>query len=366
MKNKLTMILFLVIIFGLFVANLVTPDALLSSSERRRLAQFPKLSAEDVMSGKFMDNFDKYSTDQFIGRELFRRLKTGVDQSVLQKRDTNGLFKVGDSAFTMEYPLNENNVSYMCERLNALYSRYLQDMDVYYCIVPDKNYYLPHDGFYLLLDYEKLNALVKEGLPADIRSIDLYDVLNPENYYLSDGHWKQEGLKPVTDALGEAMGFDSSFDPEAYEPSSYAPFYGAYYGQLAGLAKVDTIVWLENDVTRGAMVTSLGHPGQENLPMYNTNGLTGMDAYDVFLYGAQPLITLDNPLNTSGRELILFRDSFGSSLAPVLLADYSRITLVDIRYITQDLLADYIEFKDQDVLLMFSSTIINNSIGIIR
>ena len=366
MKDKLTVALFLVVLLGLFAANVFMPDAPLSFGERRRLAQLPKLSASDVMSGKFMGDFDKYSTDQFVGRELFRRLKTSVDQSILQKKDSNGLFRVGDGAFSIEYPLQENNVDFMCERLNVLYDRYLSGMNVYFCIVPDKNYYLPRDGSYLLMDYNKLGAMMQEKLPAGIGHIEIYDALSAENYFLSDGHWRQESLRPVTQALGDAMGYSASFDPASYEHLSYNPFYGAYYGQLAGLASADTIVWLENDVTRSAVVTSLGHPGQEKLPIYNTDGLTGMDSYDVFLYGAQPLITLDNPLNTAGRELILFRDSFGSSLAPIMLEDYSRITLVDIRYITQDLLAEYIEFGEQDVLLMFSSTIINNSIGIIR
>ena len=361
MKNKIVTISFLVIIFGLFIANLIKPVQELSYSERRRLEPAPKLTVETLFNAKYMESFDKYAADQFIGREQFRGIKTFVDRNIMRKSDTNGLFQVNGGIFSIEYPLRESKVLYMCQRLNALYARYLQDMNVYFTIVPDKNYYLPDDGSYLIMDYEELEATMLKYMPAGVEYIDMFDVLAPENYYNSDGHWRQETLKPVVDTLYTALGNDAEFDPAQYEHKDYWPFYGVYYGQLAGMAQPDTIVWLENEVTRAAVVTSLGHPGKEGLPVYYTDGLGGMDSYDVYLYGAQPLITLDNPHNDSGSELILFRDSYGSSLAPLMLEGYSRITIVDLRYITQELLAEYITFENQDVLLMYSSTIINNS-----
>ena len=360
MKNRIVTVSFLVIIFGLFFTNLFTPDSELSYGERRRLAQRPKLTAESVFNAEYMTAFDKYTTDQFVLRESFRGIKTFVDRNILLKRDTNGLFQVQGSIFSIEYPLREDKVARMCERLNALYSKYLTGMNVYYTIIPDKNYFLPNDGSYLLMDYKKVETLMAAGMPP-AKYIDLFDALSLDNYYNSDGHWRQETLKPVVDALNNAMDNPQIFDPEQYELFDYSPFYGAYYGQLAAMANPDTLNWLENEITRDAKVTSLGHPGQEDLPVYYKDGLGDMDSYDIYLYGAQPLITLDNPHNTSGRELILFRDSYGSSLAPLLLEGYSRIIIVDLRYITQELLTNYIEFKDQDVLCMFSTTIINNS-----
>ena len=359
MKNKIVTFSFLFIIFGLFIANIVAPDAELSYSERRRLQQLPVPSVKTVFNAEFMTAFDKYSTDQFIGRELFRGIKTFVDRNVLLKLDTNGLFQTQDGIFSIEYPLHEDKVARMCERMNALYDRYLADMDVYYSIVPDKNYYLPEAGPYLLMDYEKQELLMARDMPKAAQYIDLFDVLTLDNYYGSDGHWRQETLKPVIDTLTTAMGNPHTFDPTRYEHISYTPFYGVYYGQLAGTAQPDTLVRLESEITRDALVTSLGH--SESLPVYYTDGLGGMDSYDIFLYGAQPLITVENPHNTAGRELIMFRDSFGSSLAPVMLEGYSKITLVDLRYITQELLAEYLVFADQDVLLLYSTTIINNS-----
>ena len=84
--------------------------------------------------------------------------------------------------------------------------------------------------------------------------------------------------------------------------------------------------------------------------------------YDIYLSGATPLITIDNPNAKTKKELLLFRDSFGSSIAPLLVQEYSKITLIDIRYISSDLLDQYINFEKQDVLFLYSSLILNQNV----
>ena len=86
-----------------------------------------------------------------------------------------------------------------------------------------------------------------------------------------------------------------------------------------------------------------------------------MDGYDTFLSGAQALLTVENPLAGTDRRLILFRDSFGSSLAPLLLDSYREITLVDLRYLSSSLLGDYVDFDGADVLFLYSTSILNSA-----
>ena len=84
------------------------------------------------------------------------------------------------------------------------------------------------------------------------------------------------------------------------------------------------------------------------------------DLYEVFLSGAQPILTIENPAGETGRDLVLFRDSYGSSLAPLLLQSYSKVTLVDIRYIHPDQVGDYVTFENQDVVFLYSTLILNS------
>ena len=77
--------------------------------------------------------------------------------------------------------------------------------------------------------------------------------------------------------------------------------------------------------------------------------------------GSRSLLTVENPQATTDRELILFRDSFGSAIAPLLVQGYAKITLVDIRYIQIDVLDRFLTFEGQDVLFLYSTLVLNNS-----
>ena len=81
----------------------------------------------------------------------------------------------------------------------------------------------------------------------------------------------------------------------------------------------------------------------------------------MFLSGPKALLTIDNPKGTAGKELVVFRDSFGSAMVPLLMADYAKVTVVDIRYIQMDVLDRFLEFKGQDMLLLYSTLVLNNS-----
>ena len=96
-------------------------------------------------------------------------------------------------------------------------------------------------------------------------------------------------------------------------------------------------------------------------PVYDLEKLDGRDPYDVYLSGAVPLLVIENPTAATDRELVIFRDSFASSLAPLLLEGYAKITLIDIRYINSSLIGNYISFSNQDVLFLYNTLILNSS-----
>jgi hypothetical protein len=57
---------------------------------------------------------------------------------------------------------------------------------------------------------------------------------------------------------------------------------------------------------------------------------------------------------------VIFRDSFGSSIAPLFAEGYKKITLLDIRYLNQNLIENFVTFENQDVLFLYSTGVINN------
>ena len=98
--------------------------------------------------------------------------------------------------------------------------------------------------------------------------------------------------------------------------------------------------------------------------VYNINKLSGLDAYEVYLDGASSFIEIYNSNNNSGKELVIFRDSFGSSITPLLIDYYSKITVIDNRYITSKYFLEHISFTNQDILFLYSTLIVNNSVSL--
>jgi len=361
MKNKIITISYLVVLFSFLFVNTLTPNQEISDSERRKLAVFPALSAESLYDGKFMKDFEKYALDHFIWRQGFRSAKSVLNMYVLRKQDTNDIYLVDGQVLKIEYPLRHQSIINLAAKYNEIYDMYLKDMSVYYALIPDKNYFVAESSGRPALDYALMESILRQNV-TNMNYINLFDVLDINDYYRTDLHWKQENLSSVVDRLAEVMNF-AVFDGEFTE-HEYYPFYGAYYGQAALPLEPDRLIYLTNTVIDGAKVENYDLDPQRPAcnTIYDTDRLGGIDSYDVFLSGPTFLTVITNEDAAVDRELIIFRDSFTSSLAPLLLGGYSKITLVDLRYVSYKELSKFIEFGDQDVLFVVCVQIANNSV----
>ena len=332
------------------------PDRDLSEAERRPLAQKPEMTVQSLLSGSFMEKFEDYSLDQFPLRDGFRTVKSLFHSYVLGQKDNNGIYLENGFAVKQEYPLNEASIDHAVDRFTALYEKYLTDSDCYMVIVPDKNYYFAEDTGHLALDYDRFYDRFREELPW-AQQIDLRDVLKRGCYYRTDTHWRQEALAMAADTICKAMGVSRQKDPHAV--LTHQDFYGVYYGQSALPLLPDSILLMENEVIQNCTVYD--HESGKTTGIYDMEKLGGKDPYEVYLSGPRSLLTITNPAGQPGKELIVFRDSFGSAMVPLLLADYETVTVVDIRYIQMDVLDRFVDFHGQDVLLLYSTLVLNNS-----
>lgn len=353
-KNIIITIGFVIIIVAIFLINLIAEDKAISTSERRKLAQFPEITFSKILNGNVMDKWEKYVEDQFVERDLFRGIKSFWSMKIFAQKDNNKLFEKDDAIYKMEYPLNENNAQKSAQKINEVYEKYLKDMKVYYSIIPDKNYYLGNDD-HLKIDYDKLQEIAQSELPK-LTYIDIREGLKLEDYYRTDLHWKQENLQEVVKIIRNNMGLEE-LDIN-YDVHDKGDFYGAYYGQLVTNVSPDNLYILTNETIENC--STYNFETQNNAPVYTET--SSADRYDIFVSGATPLISIENPNAQTDKELLLFRDSFGSSLVPLLVENYSKITLIDLRYVSSSLLENYIEFNDQDVLFLYSTTVLNQNI----
>lgn len=339
------------------VGNIFSQDKELSYEERRKLSQLPKFTVEKLISGDYFQDMEEYFLDQFIFRQSFRRIKTFINTNIFKEKDNNDIYIIDDGIYKMEYPLREKSIYNSALLYNKISSTYFKDSNVYYTIVPDKNYFVPKEKGYIRLDYEKLIDIMKNNT-KDMKYIDIIKNLQIDDYYRTDLHWKQENILPVSESLLTNM--ENKVSNYKYKEKTFDSFYGSYYGQAATSITPDKLVYLYNKIIEECKVYDFEK--QEYIKIYNDKDFENVDPYDVYLGGAKPLLSIENPNNNTGKELYIFRDSFGSSLAPLLVSEYSKIVLVDLRYINSIEFEKYIQpKKNSDVLFMYNTLILNNS-----
>ena len=356
-KDKAVVISFALAVLILFALCLFMPKESFSYSERRPLAQLPKFSLERILNGKFMSEFEKYSLDSFPMRDNFRTLKAVTAQNVFFKQDNNGIYSHNGFLSKVEYPLNEKSLEKAAERFKFVVDKYLSEGNkAYLSIIPDKNYFMAEKSGHLSLDYEKLAQMMSEK--ADFLTyIPIYDLLEPDSYYKTDTHWRQEKIVPVAEKLAEEMGV--SLNGTYEEKLLPNPFYGVYKGQSALPFDSEEIRYLSNDVIDNAYVYD--YQNNREIKVYTLDKADGKDAYEIFLGGPLSLVTMENKQAKEKKELVIFRDSFGSSIAPLFLNGYSKVTAVDIRYISPSILDKFVNFEGADMLFLYSTMVLNNS-----
>ena len=350
---------FVCILAGFALGHIFLPDKELSKEERRRLAPHPELTAEAVLSETYMTDLEGYLMDQFPLREQLRTAKAVIAMDILRQKDNHQIYTYDGGLFKWENKLKPKEIAYFADKVNDICRRYLKENRVYYSIIPDKNYFTAGKNGYPSLDYQQLYSMAK-GKVTEAQYIDITKDLQLSDYYRTDAHWKQTNLQKVVKTLGREMKFDHRLPSwKDYKMKSLSPFYGVYLGQSALPEKPDTLQYLTNAATENAVVASAEVSG--TLPVYTVDKFEGMDGYDVFLNGAQAVVTMENREADSDKELLLFRDSFGSSLAPLLIDGYKKITLIDLRYIATDYVPNFVDIEDQDVLFIYSASLVNGA-----
>jgi hypothetical protein len=352
-----------VVVFGISFCCLIKSDEKYSNSERRLLEQTPTFTLGAFVNGDFTEDFEVYALDQFLLRDNFRTIKALTAYNIFGNLDNNGIYVANGYVSKLNYPLSYNMLDNVADKFEYLYHKYMENTDtkLYFSIIPDKNYYLAETSGRLAFDYEELFSYMQEKT-SYMEFIDITDLLTIENYYMTDTHWKQETLLPVANRICSAMGVSLSEDYISKKLNGN--FYGVYAGQSAIPLEADTLMYLTNDVLENCTVTSYDSGSAKEISIYTLDKANGSDPYEIFLNGADPLIVIDNPSASTSKELIVFRDSFGSALVPLLVECYSKITVIDIRYISSDYIGNYVNFSNQDVLFLYSSMLLNSSLGL--
>ncbi len=269
--------------------------------------------------------------------------------------DDKGMMNVDGNWVQSPEALDSRSVERFQEKLQSIRDTYLaQAGDIYYSIIPDKSYYA-RERVTSWLDHDAIMEQLRP-LMSGWNEIAIEDLLTFSDFLKTDNHWRQEEIVPIAQRIAQTLGF--TVDAASFTQASRDGFVGSYGSFVQGLES-ESISWMESQWTKGAVCDNYQYP--ERTAVYDPSLVDTVSAYDLFMGGQTPLVSVEVPDSLSDGHLIIFRDSFGASLAPLLLSGYSKVTLIDLRYMVPELLPEYVDFTDADVLFLFCDRVVNNS-----
>lgn len=307
---RVTKIFYIILVFVL----LLTPSAGLlfagpsqsTSAEKRELADFPSLTADDTLNTAYLSEAGDWFEEHFAGRTAF------VTANSLLKQCTLG------SVYGDEVLIGKNGYLFYDGTLDDYFRRHR---------MTERELFITAYNIRLLQDYcSERGAQFLFALAANKNT--LYPQYMPDHYLEGNGKSNARALLPYLDALGveyvNMADILAGRDDLYYKKDSHWTPEGAYLGYQALMTGLDKEKFLP-----GAPVWKMqGHVGDieemllpEGFSSETAPALTWDFHYSADAGADAPNVRTKNPDGTG--TLMMYRDSFGEGLLPYLAETFS-------------------------------------------
>ena len=357
-KDAWRSVIFLSAIILIFtVADLLNEERFFSESENRILAEKPKFSLEALFEGEYTTDYEEYLNDQFVSRDLWIRLKTGMDM-LLQKKEINGVYLAADDYLIEQHlpkDFPEKTVEKRITQLAALVEKFpateVMLVPTADNILTDKlPRFAPYYDDTLLLN-RVTEAIGKEHM------IPVYDVLKEhaeeEIYYRTDHHWTTLGAFYAYKEWAK----DRVLFPTKYKVDNLITvtedFKGTLQSKLNMDVKGEKIQIFPQTLGRRVKITYDFTTERDSY--YEEKHLNTKNKYGYFLDDNHGLVEIETG-NTGGRELFIIKDSYANTFIPLIAHHYSKVYVLDLRYFNGALFPFMEQYDkgDMEILVLYN------------
>lgn len=351
---------FLLLLFGVFLANVLPGDREYSWIEERKLAKRPELTLENVADGTYAQSFETWQRDQFPGRDFFLQVGAYLDVW-MGKSVRNGVIngKEGYLFEVLEEPDQEN----LLEKVEAVngFARKNKKMKVYMMLVPNGAQVMKGKlpAWTETADQKEWFQTVRKGLDSNILWLDALRPLEnrseEELYFQTDSRWTALGAYYAFDAAAEALGIpkESRYKMEPYGISN------TFNGNLSSASgyeigyKEAIYFYQIKDASAPQYVVNYLDSGKKTTTLYDLEKLKEKDQYQFFLSGDHPVTDIRTTAE-SERRLLVVKDSYGNVMIPFLAPYFQEILVVDSQLFEGDLKEFAKDNGMTDVLFLYN------------
>ena len=358
-QEQLVGIIFILILFLFLIINIIVPNKEKSVQENRMLATKPKFRLSSLISGDYDEKFEAYMDDQFVGRDMWRKLKVTVDR-ICGSRLENGVY-IGRNGQLLEQ-IEVADKNHLAANIKAIksFSERQKKIPVRMMLVPDAANVLNHSLPALAKpeDQTQMFSMVRKDLGDSVEWIDVSTELNKHKtekiYYKTDHHWTTLGAFYAFQATAPSLGIEGDLSGKYVSHAVSNSFNGMLASKsgvnLGEKEQIDIYVPTEEDTD---LIVDYVDEGKRSTSLYDSSKLKEKDQYTVFLGGNSSLLDI-RTVSTSTKRLLLVKDSFANSFIPFLTPYYREIVVVDPRYYSgtiNDLMDSY---RISEVLFLYS------------
>lgn len=358
-QEQLVGIIFILILFLFLIINVIVPNKEKSVQENRMLATKPKFRLSSLISGDYDEKFEAYMDDQFVGRDMWRKLKVTVDR-IGGSRLENGVY-IGTNGQLLEQ-IEVADKNHLAANIKAIksFSESQKKIPVRMMLVPDAANVLNHSLPALAKpeDQTQMFSMVRKDLGDSVEWIDVSTELNKHKtekiYYKTDHHWTTLGAFYAFQAAAPSLGIEGDLSGKYVSYAVSDSFNGMLASKsgvnLGEKEQIDIYVPTEEDTD---LIIDYVDEGKRSTSLYDSSKLKEKDQYTVFLGGNSSLLDI-RTVSTSTKRLLLVKDSFANSFIPFLTPYYREIVVVDPRYYSgtiNDLMDSY---RISEVLFLYS------------
>lgn len=379
--HKLMIGLFAVVLCGTSLMTVILPKKKTSENENRSLATFPSVvntkklesakNPADVWNsvkwkyinnrdGKaFKDDFETYLCDHLAGREVWVKASNNI-QRLSGRLEINGVYTVDDQMVQTFRSYDADSVNASIDAMNKFAERF-PDKEMFFMLAPTAQEFFTsripsHVG--LMSQKAFIDDCYKKT--DNISTIDCRSFLAGNSseylYYRTDHHWTSLGAFCAYQSASKLLGYTAygfgSFNIETASNDFRGTLYSKTLDDRITPDIIDYYILAEGEPN--VKLTSInGAEVKKYDSLYVRDYLEVKDKYSSFTGSNVPLVTIETDVDTD-KTLLIIKDSYAHSLVPFLSKHYSKITMVDMRYINTDLnrFIDLDEYSQ--VLFMFN------------
>lgn len=334
-------LMFLLLVGGFFILNIMKPEKAFSDTENRALEGKPRFTLDNIFEGKFTKSYEKYISDQFSFRDGWVKLKTTLELG-LGKREINGVIVGQDNYLLQNVPkYNELDLNKKIFTLQD-FAKKQPNVKTNFMPVPNSVKVLEQKlpAYFPVTDQKDVIGKLERELENSFNIINVLPALESKKneyiYYRTDHHWTTKGAYYAYRELCDKVGI---------KPASLSEFVvevkDGFYGTLQSKAQLigldyDKVEIYQPKNMEDIKVEYIGEDSSLK-GMFDKSYLEKKDKYSVFFGGNHPLIKVTNVKTeekerTSLKKLLIIKDSYANSIIPFLTTNYDEIYVLDLRY----------------------------------